>query len=90
MKIKACVDYDKRSNMRYFRDFEIIEKLPKEDDVFNGGSVCDIYQVILKVKQVDNGVYDYDFYEIKVLHYDDGEEPELFINYVALKKKNHF
>lgn len=78
MKIRAYVDYNERSNTRYYRDFTIVDELDYEvndlekliaDKSLNypihNGSVFEISEVRLDCQQGNSEVYDFDYYVVR-------------------------
>lgn len=86
MKIRAYVNYDERRKIHYWRDFEIVEELPKEGDEYNYKKVINIYQIMIDSEQGNHDVYYYDFFEI-TLSYIENDEEEQDIVYVAIEKE---
>ncbi len=86
--IRVCTGYSERKNIRYYREFVIIDKLPSLDDDSFGGhyrykdenfKILEIRSAYIDCEQSDE-VYDYEYYEI-VIQYtnDDGKiEKETF------------
>lgn len=84
--IKAYVSMNEYKKIHYYRNFEIIERLPKKDETFKGEEIIEINEVSLDCEQGNDKVYDYDYYEITTKNYDDlNEEWDETTYYVAIQ-----
>lgn len=90
-KIRAYADWDDRTKTHYYKDFEIVEELPKVDEIYYEDSsskevVKSVESVRLDCENNDN-VYNYDFYKIIVSCYDkDRDEVEDNEYYICIEK----
>lgn len=71
MKIKAYTSYSERTNTRYYRDFEIVDKLPGIGEVIyeycgDRKTVTEINEVMLDYEQGNDKVYDYKYYALTI------------------------
>lgn len=67
MKIKAYVGYDERRGRRYWREFELLDKLPEAGDRFGpveGEEAVRIEAVRLDAEQGDMRVYNYTYWRV--------------------------
>ena len=73
-KIKAYTGYNEREKIHYYKEFDIVEVLPKE--FYNDEKIIGIKEVRLDVEQCNQEVYKYDFFEITTL--DDEKEEDYY------------
>lgn len=90
MKIRAYTSYSERSNSRYYRDFEIVDKLPEIGDVVYGdkdGATVDygerervnnIFAVSLDCEQGNDDIYNYDFFGVDTQFEEYDEESKAY------------
>lgn len=80
MNIRVYTDYDERSKRKYYRDFEVVEKLPEVGEVVWGDSddspskvppyhgererVKSVNKAWIDCEQGSDDVYNYDYYEV--------------------------
>ncbi len=74
-KIRAYVDWDDETKTHYYNDFEVVEKLPKINDIyyadeFRDERVTSIKRIDIDCEQGNDDVYNYDYYEIITDVYD--------------------
>lgn len=99
-KIKAYVNYNDRSKTHYYKNFDIIEKLPEVEATkkFNG-EVVKIEQIELDCEQPSQEVYNYNYYKItkidygyyqeELIEYEDSNlEDYTYYEYVAVEKED--
>lgn len=72
-KIKAYTGYNEREKIHYYKEFNIVEVLPKE--FYNDEKIIGIKEVRLDAEQGQE-VYKYDFFEITTL--DDEKEKSYY------------
>ena len=73
-KIKAYTGYNEREKIHYYKEFDIVEVLPKE--FYNDEKIIGIKEVRLDAEQCNQEVYKYDFFEITTL--DDEKEEDYY------------
>lgn len=98
-KIRAWVGYSDYTKTHYYKDFEIIDKLPEiETTKKYNDEVTKIERIDLDCEQPNQDVYDYEYYKITRIDYeqfnDDYNDGQLedsnyytSYNYVCIKKK---
>lgn len=94
-KIRAYVDYNEQIKKHYYKDFKIIDFLPKIDNTIKyNDTVTQIESVELDSEQGSQNVYNYDYFKIIRTDYedfnsDDNEDKTLndyqYEEYVAVK-----
>lgn len=86
--IKAYIGWNDKNHTHYYKDFEIIEKLPEKKNVFdeNGERIIKIESVKLDCEQGNEEVYNYDYYVAKI-EYDYGVTTDW---YFCIKKEEYF
>lgn len=91
-KIRAYVDWDDETKTHYYNDFEVVEKLPKINDVCYDDDcsierVRSIENVELDCEQGNDDVYNYDYYKIITDIYDkDYDEHDDNYHFVCIEK----
>lgn len=81
MKIKAYTSVDDRSNTHYYRNFDLVSKLPDIGDTDGDLVVSGISPVDLDCEN-DGRVWDYEFYAISLSQ--DGEDFD--VRYVCIER----
>ena len=61
-KIKAYTGYNEREKIHYYKEFDIVEVLPKE--FYNDEKIIGIKEVRLDAEQCNQEIYKHDFFEI--------------------------
>lgn len=85
-KIKAYIGWNDTNHAHYYKEFEIIEKLPEKKNVFdeNGERIIRIESVRLDCEQGNEEVYNYDYY-VATIEMDYGLETDW---YFCIKKED--
>lgn len=78
-KMKAYIGWNDKNHTHYYKDFEIIEKLPEKKNVFdeNGERIIKIESVKLDSEQGNEEVYKYDYY-VATIEMDYGLETDWY------------
>lgn len=87
--IKAYVRYNDRTNTHYYRNFEIVDRLPLLGEYINDDKVVGINKVELDCSQGRMEVYDYDYYEIVVEYFNLDDEVKTDYYYYAVERKEN-
>lgn len=82
-KIRAYVDWNDYTHQHLYREFEILEYLPKIDEYFKSGMIVDVEDVKLDCEQPSNDVYNYRYFKLVVADEEDEDEKEDY--YVAVE-----
>lgn len=73
-KIRAYIDWNDATRTHYYRDFEIVENLPKINEIYyEDESSVEKVKLIERVNldcENSDDVYNYDYYEIIIDAYD--------------------
>lgn len=95
-KIKIYVDYNNSEKIHYYKDFTIVDELPKIEDTKKYNSeVVDIKEIEKDCEQASEEAYSFNCYEVKKVDYEDMLEENdtnidnyIYYEYVAIKKEN--
>ena len=98
-KIKVYTGYNYRTNTRYYKNFEVVDRLPEVGEIVWGGDYHgerDVVKAVLPVaidpEQGSDEVWDYEYYAVTIAleeQDDDGEWAEGFeeTRYYAVRRK---
>ena len=86
MKIKANTSYNEFNKVAYSREFEVYNSIPY---FINGHEVTEVIRLKIDTCQLNNEVFNYEFYEVVSNYLEDGDNFQEVV-YICVKRCEDF